>query len=123
VGTFFTFVHFLVYIPRVSVYNNSVTKPLQNMNTTKTSAFSATTRAADKEYIVIGINSKEHSVLARTPYEALGIFLKRGRHGLGTNWRLTRQPDGWIVAVNTTGRNLERKMHKLREKNYTRGMR
>jgi hypothetical protein len=27
------------------------------------------------------------------------------------------------VAVNTTGRNLERKMHKLREKNYTRGMR
>ena len=115
--------HFLVYILRVSVYNNSVTKPLQNMNTTKTSAFSATTRTADKEYIVIGINGKEHSVFGRSPYEALGIFLKRGRHGLGTNWRLSRGPDGWIVAVDTNGRSFERKMHKLREKNYTRGMR
>ena len=87
------------------------------------SAFTATTRAADKEFIVIGINNKEHTVLARSPYEALGIFLKRGRYGLGAKWKLTRQPDGWIVAVDSTGRSFERKMHKLREKNYTRGMR
>jgi hypothetical protein len=116
-------VNFVVYIGQVSVYNNSVRKPLQNMNTTKTSAFSATTRSNDKEFIVLGINGKEHIVWARSPHEALGIFLRRGRNGLGAAWRLSRGSDGWIVAVNTSGRTLERKMHKLREKNYVRGMR
>jgi hypothetical protein len=77
----------------------------------------------DQEFIVIGINGKEHVVKARTANEALGIFLRRGRYGLGSKWALTRQPNGWIVAVDTNGRTLERKMFRLREKNYVRGMR
>lgn len=77
----------------------------------------------DKEYIVKGVNGVERTVAGRSPAEALGVFLKRGRFGLGANWMLTRQPDGWIVAVNTGGRNLERTQWKLREKNYVRGMR
>ena len=93
------------------------------MKTTKTSAFSVSTRSNDKEFIVLGVNGQEHIVWARTPIEALGIFLRRGRNGLGAAWALTRQPTGWIVAVNTSGRTLERKMYRLREKNYTRGMR
>ena len=95
------------------------------MNTKST--FTATTRSTDKEFIVIGKRGKEevvreHLILARSPFEALGIFLKRGRFGLSPSWRLSRNPDGWIIAVNTAGRNLERKMFKLREKNYTPGM-
>lgn len=77
----------------------------------------------DKKYIVRGVNGVERTVAGRSPAEALGVFLKRGRFGLGKNWTLTRQPDGWIVAVNTAGRNLERTQWKLREENYVRGMR
>jgi len=77
----------------------------------------------DKEFIVLGVNGKEHIVKARSANEALGIFLKRGRYGLGAKWSLTRQPDGWIVAIDTAGRTLERRSYKLREKNYVRGMR
>jgi hypothetical protein len=77
----------------------------------------------DKEFIVIGVNGTEHNISARTPSEALGIFLKRGRFGIGKAWSFTRQPTGWIVAVDTAARTLERRMYRLREKNYTRGMR
>ena len=95
------------------VYNDSVRKPLQQIMNLK----------LDKQYIVIGINGSENTVSARSANEALGIFLKRGRYGLGAKWSLTRQPDGWIVAVDTGARTLERRMWKLREANYVRGMR
>jgi len=77
----------------------------------------------DKEYIVKTKNGGETVVLARTPGEALGIHLKRGRFGIGAAWTFTRQPDGWIVCTNTGMKNLERTYHKLREKDYVRGMR
>lgn len=87
----------------------------------------------DIEYIVSGVSIKtgtsgqtkviDMTVKGRSPHEALGIATRRGRFGLGKYWRLTRQPDGWILAVNTAGRTLERSALKLREKNYTRGMR
>jgi hypothetical protein len=74
----------------------------------------------DQNYIVLDKNGNEVIVPARTASEALGIFLKRGRFGLGAGWTLTRQPDGWIVASNKTGRTLERTYHKLREADYSR---
>jgi len=74
----------------------------------------------DQNYIVLDKNGAESIVAARTAAEALGIFLKRGRYGLGAGWTLTRQPDGWIVASNKTGRTLERTYHKLREEDYSR---
>jgi len=73
----------------------------------------------DQNYIVINKNGAEVIVKARTAAEALGIFLKRGRFGLGAGWILTRQKDGWIVASNKTGKTLERTYHKLREEDYT----
>lgn len=77
----------------------------------------------DKEYVVKTKTGGEVTVLARTPAEALGIFTKRGRFGIGAAWTFTRQPDGWIVCSNTGMKNLERIYHKLREKDYVRGMR
>ena len=77
----------------------------------------------DKEYIVKTKTGGEATVLARTPAEALGIYMKRGRFGIGAAWTFTRQPDGWIVCANTAMKNLERVYHKLREKDYVRGMR
>jgi len=74
----------------------------------------------DQNYIVIDKNGSEVLVAARTAAEALGVFLKRGRFGLGAGWILTRQPDGWIVASNKTGKTLERTYHKLREADYSR---
>lgn len=74
----------------------------------------------DQNYIVLDKNGAEVIVEARTAAEALGIFLKRGRFGLGAGWILTRQPNGWIVASNKTGKTLERTYHKLREQDYNR---
>lgn len=74
----------------------------------------------DQNYIVLDKTGAEVTVAACTAAEALGIFLKRGRFGLGAGWILTRQPDGWIVASNKTGRTLERAYHKLREADYSR---
>lgn len=74
----------------------------------------------DQNYIVIDKKGEEVLVAARTAAEALGVFLKRGRFGLGAGWILTRQPDGWIVASNKTGKTLERTYHKLREADYSR---
>ena len=55
--------------------------------------------------------------------QALSIFLKRGRRGMSASWCFTRQPDGWVVARNTDGRQLERKFYKLREVNWDRDTR
>jgi len=74
----------------------------------------------DQNYIVLDKKGDEVIVSARTAAEALGIFLKRGRFGLGAGWILTRQPDGWILASNKAGKTLERTYHKLREQDYTR---
>lgn len=65
------------------------------------------------------VGAKE-PIRAATPAGALGIFLKRGRFGLSDNWQFTRQPDGWVVATNVEGRNLERKSYRLREVEYNR---
>ena len=75
------------------------------------------------EYIVQEKNGGEKSIMANTPAEALSIFLKRGKYGLGSGWLLSRGADGWIVASNKSMKTLERTYHKLREKNWTRGMR
>jgi hypothetical protein len=48
----------------------------------------------DKEYIVKTKTGGEAIILARTPGEALGIFLKRGRFGIGAAWTFTRQQIG-----------------------------
>lgn len=76
----------------------------------------------DKEYIVKTKSGDEVTVLASTPGQALGIYLKRGRHGIGSGWVFTRQKDGWIVCSNRAMKTLERIYHKLREKDYVRGM-
>jgi len=77
----------------------------------------------DQNYIVLDKNGAEVIVKAYTASEALGIFLKRGRFGLGAGWLLTRQPDGWIVASNKSGKTLERTYHKLREEDYRKSAR
>jgi len=73
----------------------------------------------DKNYIVLDRNGAEVIVLARSAGEALGIFLKRGRSGLGAGWVFTRQPNGWIVASNKSHKTLERTYYKLREEDHT----
>lgn len=77
----------------------------------------------DIEYVIQNPNGSDRIVSGRTPTEALGISLRRGRYGLGKSWTLTRQPDGWILAIDKAGKTLDRRTVKLREKNYTRGMR
>lgn len=61
-------------------------------------------------------------IQARTASSALSIHLKRGVSGLGRGWVLTRQPNGWIVASNKSGKTLERKYVRLREQDYSRYM-
>ena len=73
-------------------------------------------------YIILDKNGKECIVEGRCPTEALGIFLKRGRFGLGAGWTLTRQPNGWIVASNRNDKTLQRTYHKLREVDYSRNV-
>jgi hypothetical protein len=75
----------------------------------------------DQNYIVLDKNGNEVIVPARTASEALGIFLKRGRFGLGASWMFTRGPDGWILASNKAAKTLERTYHKLREEDYRKG--
>jgi len=77
----------------------------------------------DITYIVIDRLGKENLIEASTPAEALGLFLKRGRFGLGNTWVLTRQPNGWIVASNKADKTLARTYHKLREQEWNRSMR
>lgn len=68
--------------------------------------------------------SKDEEVIveAQTAFAALGIHRKRGPNGLGKDWKLTRQPDGWIVASNGAQKTLEGNYHRLKEVNWTRSM-
>jgi hypothetical protein len=81
------------------------------------------TMKGDKDYTIIGKNNTEVIVQGRNAKEALGIFLKRGRHGLGRTWTLTRQRNGWIVASPSENRTLERTYHKLRETEWDNSIR
>jgi hypothetical protein len=76
----------------------------------------------DKEYRVLQKDGSEKIILAGSPGQALGIFLKRGRFGIGAGWLFTRQPTGWIVASNKDHRTLERTYYKMREVEYVLGM-
>jgi hypothetical protein len=64
--------------------------------------------------------STEIEITAGDAFSALGKFLKRGVNGLGKGWTLTRQSDGWIVAVNTNHRTLERIYHRFKEVDWDR---
>jgi hypothetical protein len=76
----------------------------------------------DREFRVYLQSGKESRVFARTHSEALSIALRRGRFGLGAGWRFSRQPDGWVLGVNTSMKNLEREKYryKIREVEYSR---
>ena len=75
---------------------------------------------ADIAYVIIDNKGVEHIVEGRCATEALGIFLKRGRFGLGKGWVLTRQSNGWLVCSNKADKTLGRTMHKLREVGWSR---
>lgn len=53
-------------------------------------------------------------------FAALGKYRGRGVNGLGKGWQLTRQPNGWIVAVNRSQKVLEGGYHRMKETNWTR---
>ena len=65
-------------------------------------------------------NSNEVIIEATDAFAALGKHRKRGVNGLGKGWTMTRQPDGWIVAVNTDQKVLEGGYHKLKEVDWSR---
>jgi hypothetical protein len=69
----------------------------------------------DKDYTILDKGGKEVIVRGRNAIEALGIFLKRGRFGLGAAWSMTRQKNGWIFAYNTNIKKMERTYYKFRE--------
>ena len=73
------------------------------------------------QYRIQQKSGEDAIVEARSPFEALGIHRKRGANGLGRSWRLTRQPDGWIVASNTAERSIERNHYRLKEVGWHRG--
>jgi hypothetical protein len=62
----------------------------------------------------------EVEVEAVDAFAALGKHRGRGVNGLGKGWQLTRQRDGWIVAVNKSQRVLEGGYHRMKEVNWTR---
>ena len=62
----------------------------------------------------------EVEVEAQDAFAALGKHRKRGVNGLGQGWQLTRQPDGWIVAVNRSQKVLEGGYHRLKEVDWSR---
>jgi hypothetical protein len=72
----------------------------------------------DKDYTVLTNKGTEVVVRGRNAREALGIFMKRGRFGLGAAWSMTRQKNGWIVVSPSGERTLERKYYKVRETEY-----
>ena len=73
---------------------------------------------ADKDYTVLDNKGQDVIVRGRTAREALGVFMKRGRYGLGAAWSMTRQKDGWIVVSPSGNRTLEKKYYKIRETEY-----
>jgi formylmethanofuran dehydrogenase subunit C len=74
---------------------------------------------ADKDYTILKADGTEVIVQGRNAREALGIFMKRGRFGLGKDWSMTRQKNGWIVVSPTSCKTLERTYYKMRETQYT----
>jgi hypothetical protein len=73
------------------------------------------------QYRIQQKDDSEAIVEARSPFEALGIHRKRGPHGLGRAWQLTRQPDGWIVASNSSEKSMERNHYRIKEVDWKRG--
>lgn len=69
--------------------------------------------AKDKNYL-ISDSPKQMVCSGRNEREALSCYLKRGRHGLGLAWTFTRCGE-WVVAVNDSGRTLERRILKIKE--------
>lgn len=72
----------------------------------------------DKSYTILGKDGAENVVQGRNAREALGVYMKRGRFGLGTAWSMTRQKDGWIVVSPSASKTLERTYYKMRETEY-----
>lgn len=62
----------------------------------------------------------EVEVKGENAFVALGKHRGRGANGLGKGWQLTRQPDGWIVAVNRNQRTLAGGYYCLKEVDWTR---
>lgn len=73
---------------------------------------------ADKSYTILGKDGGENVVQGRNAREALGVYMKRGRFGLGAAWSMTRQKDGWIVVSPSASKTLERIYYKMRETEY-----
>ena len=72
----------------------------------------------DKDYTVIVNKDKEVIVQGRNAREALGVYMKRGRFGLGAAWSMTRQKDGWLIVSNSSEKTLQRTYYKMRETEY-----
>lgn len=62
----------------------------------------------------------EVEVEAVDAFAALGKHRGRGVNGLGKGWQLTRQADGWIVAVNRSQKVLEGGYHRMKETDWSR---
>ena len=72
----------------------------------------------DKDYTILNNKGEEVIVRGRNAREALGVYMKRGRFGLGAAWRMTRQKNGWIVVSPSASKTLERTYYKMRETQY-----
>ena len=72
----------------------------------------------DKDYTILNNAGEEVIVQGRNAREALGVYMKRGRFGLGAAWSMTRQKDGWIVVSPSASKTLERTYYKMRETQY-----
>ncbi len=72
----------------------------------------------DKDYTILGKGGIEIIVQGRNAREALGVYMKRGRRGLGAAWSMTRQKNGWIIVSPSAERTLERTYYKMRETEY-----
>ena len=72
----------------------------------------------DKDYTILNSKGEEIIVQGRNAREALGVFMKRGRFGLGKDWSMTRQKNGWLVVSPTASKTLERIYYKMRETEY-----
>jgi len=72
----------------------------------------------DKDYTILGKNGTEAIVRGRNAREALGVYMKRGRFGLGAAWSMTRQKNGWIIVSNSSEKTLQRTYYKMRETEY-----
>jgi hypothetical protein len=90
----------------------TVTLKLKTYRILQTGKDSKTGKPLPSEVLVEGVDA----------FAALGKHRKRGVNGLGKGWTLTRQPDGWIVAVNSSQKVLEGGYHRMKEVDWVRGM-